>query len=65
MHGLEEIIELQDLLADLPRFEQQLVAFATQLNLDLTQFCADHISLRCHQAETQSAGVSGYNNVAI
>lgn len=51
MHGLEEIIELQDLLADLPRFEQQLVAFATQLNLDLTQFCADHISLRCHQAE--------------
>ncbi len=29
MHGLEEIIELQDLLADLPRFEQQLVAFAT------------------------------------
>lgn len=26
MHGLKEIIELQDLLADLPRFEQQLVA---------------------------------------
>ncbi|CNE09855.1 VOC family protein [Yersinia kristensenii] len=52
MSSLKGIVELSDLLTDLPRFEQKLVIFAAKLNLDLTQFSADHISLRCHQTET-------------
>ncbi|CNH95406.1 VOC family protein [Yersinia pekkanenii] len=52
MHSLKDIAELQDLLADLPCFEHKLVILAAKLNLDLTQFSADHISLRCHQIET-------------
>lgn len=52
MSGLKEHIELQDLLTDLPHFEQKLASFALQLTLDLAQFSADHISLRCHQTET-------------
>lgn len=52
MSSLSNIAELRDLLTDLPRFEQKLVIFAAKLKLDLTQFSADHISLRCHQTET-------------
>ncbi|WP_145556913.1 VOC family protein [Yersinia canariae] len=59
MSGLKNIAELQDLLTDLPCFEQKLVIFAAKLNLDLTQFSADHISLRCHQTETAQRWRSG------
>ncbi|CNH96674.1 VOC family protein [Yersinia vastinensis] len=52
MSSLNDIAELQDLLTDLPRFEQKLAIFAAKLNLNLAQFNADHISLRCHQTET-------------
>lgn len=52
MSSLKDIVELQDLLTDLPYFEQKLVIFAAKLDLDLAQFSADHISLRCHQTET-------------
>ncbi|PWC11360.1 VOC family protein [Brenneria roseae subsp. americana] len=37
---------------DLVRFEQALTALAADLQLDLTPFHADHISLRCHQNST-------------
>ncbi|MFE8048387.1 VOC family protein [Brenneria goodwinii] len=42
----------KDLLLDLQRFEQDLSDLAALLKLDLTQFRADHISLRCHQNVT-------------
>jgi uncharacterized protein len=59
MRSLKDIVELQDLLADLPCFEQKLIIFAAKLNLDLTQYSADHISLRCHQTETAQRWRSG------
>lgn len=40
------------LAADLCRFNQELAAFIDMLPLDLSQFPADHISLRCHQSGT-------------
>ncbi len=46
------IAELTDLSLDLPRFEQALSRFAEKLHLDLSQFTADHISVRCHQNTT-------------
>lgn len=52
MRRLTDIAELQDLITDLPNFEQRLANFSAKLNLDLTQFSADHISLRCYQTET-------------
>ncbi|MEE3649532.1 MULTISPECIES: VOC family protein [unclassified Brenneria] len=42
----------EDLAVDLVRFEQELKEFAAVLQLDLAQFNADHISLRCHQNAT-------------
>ncbi|MEE3661324.1 VOC family protein [Brenneria sp. g21c3] len=42
----------EDLALDLLRFEQELNRFAALLRLDLSQFSADHISLRCHQFAT-------------
>ncbi|MEY4474687.1 MAG: protein yecM [Pseudomonadota bacterium] len=51
MRALKDISELQDLLTDLPDFEQKLFLFAAKLKLDLAQFHADHISLRCYQTE--------------
>ncbi|EPA9244154.1 VOC family protein, partial [Yersinia enterocolitica] len=59
MSSLNDIVELSDLFTDLPYFEQKLVVFAAKLNLDLTQFSADHISLRCHQTETAQRWRSG------
>lgn len=44
--------ELNDLALDLPRFELALSRFAEKLHLDLSQFTADHISVRCHQNTT-------------
>lgn len=38
--------------ADLSRFASELDRLAAQLQLDLGQFQADHISLRCHQTST-------------
>ncbi|AHG18353.1 metal-binding protein [Chania multitudinisentens RB-25] len=52
MLSLPLIAELNDLVQDLPRFEQALLQFAEKLHLDLSQFSADHISLRCHQNST-------------
>lgn len=52
MAHLLSMIELNDLALDLPRFELALAQFAGKLHLDLSQFNADHISLRCHQTST-------------
>lgn len=52
MQTLVQITELQDLVKDLPNFEQQLADFSQQLNLELSSFSADHISLRCHEIVT-------------
>ncbi|AOR65060.1 VOC family protein [Pectobacterium wasabiae] len=41
-----------DLITDLARFEQELQELASVLQLDLSAFHADHISLRCHQNTT-------------
>ncbi|OSN01532.1 MULTISPECIES: VOC family protein [Lonsdalea] len=40
------------LIADLSRFESEMDKLAEQLSLDIAQFEADHISLRCHQNAT-------------
>ncbi|HFT5240171.1 TPA: VOC family protein [Yersinia enterocolitica] len=59
MRSLKDIAQLQDLIIDLPIFEQKLANFSAKLNLDLTQFSADHISLRCYQTETAERWRSG------
>lgn len=41
-----------ELQQDLQRFEQALLQLADKLALDLTQFEADHIALRCNQNTT-------------
>lgn len=40
------------LMADLSRFESEMNKLAELLSLDIAQFEADHISLRCHQNAT-------------
>ncbi|MDN6073730.1 MAG: VOC family protein, partial [Enterobacterales bacterium] len=52
MTFLAEIETLRDLDADLDRFTTLLQGFADKLELDLSAFSADHISLRCHQNAT-------------
>lgn len=52
MASLLSMTELNDLVQDLPRFEQALTQLAEKLHLDLSAFSADHISLRCHQNST-------------
>ncbi|BET96746.1 VOC family protein [Xenorhabdus taiwanensis] len=42
------ISELQDLVTDLYQFEQKLKQFGEYLGLEITQYAADHISLRCN-----------------
>ncbi|MEB6337946.1 VOC family protein [Serratia rhizosphaerae] len=64
MNPLSTIAELQDLALDLPRFEQTLAQFAQTLQLDLAQFDADHISVRCHQNATAERWLSGFKQCA-
>ncbi|VEA74086.1 Uncharacterized protein conserved in bacteria [Serratia rubidaea] len=64
MNPLSTIAELQDLALDLPRFEQTLTQFAQTLQLDLSQFAADHISVRCHQNATAERWLSGFKQCA-
>ncbi|MFC3395797.1 VOC family protein [Brenneria rubrifaciens] len=50
------------LTLDLARFEQEVITLAADLQLDLSLFRADHLSLRCHQnttAERWKAELSG------
>lgn len=52
MANWQQIDELQDITADLPRFTEALGQLAARLGLDITPLSADHISLRCHQNTT-------------
>lgn len=54
------VAELQDLVADLPRFTQLLADFAQKLQLNLADFEADHISVRCHQNTTADRWRQGF-----
>ena len=49
---MKHVPELQDLADDLPRFVSVLTAFAAKLQINLADFHADHISVRCHQNKT-------------
>ena len=51
---------LQDIRADLPRFEAALQTLAARLALDITGLHADHISLRCHQKATAERWRAGF-----
>jgi predicted metalloenzyme YecM len=64
MANWQSIDELHDISADLPRFTQAFTELATRLGLDIAPLEADHISLRCHQNATASAGVAGLNSAA-
>ncbi|HGP0979105.1 TPA: VOC family protein [Klebsiella aerogenes] len=52
MANWQQIDELNDISADLPRFNDAILALADRLGLDMTPLDADHISLRCHQNTT-------------
>ncbi|TBL85842.1 VOC family protein [Hafnia alvei] len=60
MTFLAEIETLRDLDADLDRFTTLLQGFADKLELDLSAFSADHISLRCHQNATADRWRAGF-----
>jgi len=49
---MNQVPELQDLADDMPRFVSVLTAFAAKLQINLGEFHADHISVRCHQNTT-------------
>lgn len=49
---MKHVPELQDLADDLPRFVSVLTTFAAKLQINLADFHADHISVRCHQNTT-------------
>lgn len=52
MLEMKQITELADLVNDMPRFVDALTSFSERLQLDLSAYHADHISLRCHQNAT-------------
>lgn len=56
----QETQELQDLVADLPRFTQALATLAGRVGLDIAPLDADHISLRCHQNATAERWQRGF-----
>ncbi|HDX8809383.1 TPA: VOC family protein [Klebsiella oxytoca] len=60
MANWQQINELNDISADLPRFTEALNALAHRLGLDITPLDADHISLRCHQNATAERWRRGF-----
>lgn len=60
MTTLNAVPELSDLVADLPRFTELLESFAQKLQLELADFYADHISVRCHQNTTADRWRKGF-----
>jgi len=60
MNNWQEIEELQDIVADLPRFRDDLQALTTRLGLAIAPLHADHISLRCHQNATADRWRRGF-----
>ncbi|MGV8925649.1 MAG: VOC family protein [Ewingella sp.] len=49
---MKQVTVLADLVNDIPRFVDALASFTEKLQLDLSAYHADHISLRCHQNAT-------------
>ncbi|MBV4411612.1 VOC family protein [Enterobacteriaceae bacterium YMB-R22] len=60
MVNWQVVEELQDLVADLPRFAQALAQLASRVGLDMSALNADHISLRCHQNATAERWRRGF-----
>lgn len=60
MQDWQSIEELQDIVADLPRFTDALTGLAARLGLDIAPLDADHISLRCHQNATAERWRKGF-----
>lgn len=52
MPQFRKISQLQDLWDDLPVFMDKLQQLAQELNLSLSSFPIDHISVRCHHMAT-------------
>lgn len=52
--------ELDDLEADLVRFEKSLKSFSERLGLTLSDLEADHIAVRCHQNVTAERWKQGF-----
>ncbi|NHB97465.1 VOC family protein [Photorhabdus stackebrandtii] len=57
---LQNIAELQGLVADLAMFTQKLSQFRQRLNLDFDKYQADHISLRCHDMDVAERWRKGF-----
>lgn len=64
MNNWQEIEELQDIVADLPRFRDDLQALTARLGLAIAPLHADHISLRCHQNATADRWRRGFEQCA-
>ena len=64
---MQAIAELDDLVLDLPRFEQALHQFAAKLRLDLAAFTADHISLLSSErhCRTLAPGADAVRDTAV
>lgn len=60
MANWQTIDELQDIVADLPRFSDALTRLTGRLGLDIAPLAADHISLRCHQNATAGRWRRGF-----
>jgi predicted metalloenzyme YecM len=60
MANWQQIDELNDISADLPRFTDALSGLARRLGLDIAPLDADHISLRCHQNATAERWRRGF-----
>src|SRR5471030_2345037 len=65
MLNMKEVTGLAYLVTDVPRFAGALSAFAHKLQLDLSAYHADHISLRCHQNTTADRWREGLAQCAI
>lgn len=59
-----DIPELQDLWLDLPKFEKKLQLMAKKLNLSLSDYPIDHVSVRCHYLETAHRWHNGFQHCA-
>ena len=57
--------ELQDIVADLPRFSADVMAFAARLGLQTSGLLVDHISLRCNETATAERWRSGLEQSAV
>ncbi|PHM38665.1 VOC family protein [Xenorhabdus mauleonii] len=60
MTHFSTISTLQDLVADLRIFEQKLQQFGGELGLPISQYLADHISVRCNETSTADRWRQGF-----